>query len=104
MSKVIETRARITAEAAGLGAFKKLADAVKGVAQAFKAVEKVKPMADWGDRFQKNLDRLKASSRDIERLKKEWNELNLSMVGKNFRPADWAAKQTAWKDRVLGDL
>ena len=75
------------------------------IANKFKALDKTTQQSlGWGDKFQKELDRLKLAPRYIDRTVQAWARLQREWEGKGPPTAEWTARQERWKDATLSQL
>ena len=61
-------------------------------------------LTGWGDKFQKELERLKVAPRYIDRTAQAWARLQREWEGKGPPTTEWTAKQERWKDATLAQL
>ena len=104
---IIEARAVITADDKTGGVFAKIAGKFKEIASSAKALEGIKPaVGNWGTDFQKQVERLKVSSRDLDTVKRSWESFNnaLRPNGQPMKAATYFGAIGDWKRQTLADL
>ena len=104
---IIEARAVISADDKTGGVFAKIAGKFKEIATSAKALEQIKPsVGGWGGSFQKEVDRLKVSSRDLDIVRRSWENFNnaLRPNGQTMRASTYFGALTDWKRQTLADL
>ena len=84
-------------------------NALGAVANKFKLFGKTTQqslgaLTGWGNKFQKEIERLKLAPRYIDRTAQAWARLQKEWVGKGPPTTEWLAKQEAWKDGTLSQL
>lgn len=104
MARVLEARAVISATDKTGATFSNIAAKMKGLERAASSLRGGKAPL-WGDRFQKDIDRLRLSERDLDRVRASWDRLHATMRGGGpIRAADWVAAQERWKASTLTGL
>lgn len=102
MAKTIEARAVISAADRTGAAFQNVANKIKGVAQSAKALEKVRPMFGWGETFQREMDRLKLAPREIDAVRRSWENMQRSMTRSSA--SGYFGGIERWKNHTLSSL
>jgi hypothetical protein len=109
MAKIIEAKAVITAQDKTGAVFDKIAKKFDGIAKAGKTFEGIKaPMlgkAGWGPSFQREIDALKVSSKELSGIQKSWASFNTAMSQNGpMRAAKYFGAVDQWKTRTLSNL
>jgi hypothetical protein len=86
---------------AGAGA-KKTAAEIDASVNKIEAAGRRLSAAPWGVGFQRQLDKIGASSSDIDRLRRSWDALYSDMSGKNLSKALQKSEIAGWKTATLG--
>lgn len=107
-TKIIEARARISADDKTGKTFDNIAKKIEGVAKAGKALEGIKPMkriGGWGESFEREIEKMKLGARELATIQRSWESFNRALssngplkAGRHFGALD------AWKDQTLRNL
>jgi hypothetical protein len=109
MSKIIEAKAVISAQDKTGAVFDKIAKKFEGIAKAGKSIEGIKaPMlgrAGWGQTFQRDIDALKVSSKELASIQRDWASFN-SVMSRNgpVRASKYFGAVEEWKRGTLANL
>ena len=103
---VIEARAVISATDATGGVFEKIAGKFKEITKSAQSMKGMKPMAGWGADFQRDIDKLKSSGKEIDTVRRSWESFNaaLKSAGSIPKSLGYTNAISEWKSRTLSDL
>ena len=102
---IIQARAVISATDKTGGVFEKIAGKFKSISDSASAMGKIKPIQSWGNRFQKDVDALKASGKEIDTVRKSWESFNTALQsGGKLKSSSMRAALGEWKTQTLSDL
>lgn len=106
MSKVITAEARITATDATGKVFDALGKKIEGVAKSAKSIESIKPFErlGWGQGFQKEIDSLKLSARELDGINKSWSNLHTTLNSTPRTMASTINAMGSWKRQTLANM
>jgi len=119
MAKIIEAKVVLTGEDKGVVAtFSKVAKSVDGIAKSAKAfnglkptkafddmaksakaLNGIKPMAGWGASFQKEIEKMSLSSRELLRVQREFKRFQ--EMTPRFRASQYMRDFDTWKTRTI---
>lgn len=74
---------------------------IDGAVNKIEAAGRRLSAAPWGVGFQRQLDKIGASSSDIDRLRRSWDALYADMSGKNLSKALQKSEVAGWKTATL---
>ncbi|MGY3233364.1 hypothetical protein ACVMAJ_000254 [Bradyrhizobium sp. USDA 4448] len=102
MAKIIEARAVISAADKTGNVLDKIAAKFKGVEKNAKAFSEIKPPKLSGDFFEKELNRLKLTQRELRGVQKEFAALDKSIRNAGpVHPAGYMQQVDRWRDKTL---
>lgn len=107
MAKTITATAVISAKDATGATFDKIAQKMKGIEKVAKGFEGIKPLAKlgWGNGFEKELDRMKTTAREMAILQKSWANFNNALTRNGPMGASKAlGALDVWKRGTLASL
>ncbi|WP_438275647.1 hypothetical protein [Nitrobacter sp.] len=109
MGKIIEATAVISAQDKTGAVFDNIAKKFEGIAKAGKAFEGIKPPVlgkmGWGTNFQKEIDALKVSSKELAEIQRNWASFNSAMSRNGpVRAAQYFGAVDQWKKNTLSNL
>lgn len=109
MAKIIEAKAVISAQDKTGAVFDKLAKKFEGIAKTGKAFENIKPpvfgKSGWGANFQRDIDALRVSSKELAGIQKDWGAFNASMSRNGpMRASHYFGAVDQWKTKTLANL
>jgi hypothetical protein len=100
--KTIEARALISAKDATGAVFDNLAKKFKGVAKDAKAFADIKPPKLSGDFFEKELNRLKLTQREMAAVQRDFKALHRTMMDAGPQhPARYMKQMDDWRGRTI---
>jgi hypothetical protein len=100
MAQTLIGRLRLLIEAGGLNNAKKVQDAIRGIENEAKRLSGM----SWGVGFQKQLDKLKASPRDLDRIRDSWTRLNDAIKKGGIKGSLRTNELSAWKTATISGL
>jgi hypothetical protein len=116
MSRTIEARAIISAEDKTGAVFDKIAKKINGMTKAANSFAGIKsplggggangPIAKmgWGAQFQKDLEALHESSKQLAKVQKNWGDFHDVMAKGPVRFANYSRAIDNWKKTTLGNM
>lgn len=103
MHKIVEAEMRLSGKDAGIG---KVLDAIAGkfrkVAADADSITKKSGALGWGDKFSRELDKLKLAPREIDAVRRAWEALGNSQRG--MRASYALDNLDRWKTRTIANL
>jgi hypothetical protein len=114
MTKIIEAKAVISAEDKTGAVFDNIAKKISGMTKVANTFAGIKApqgglmglgAAGWGAKFQKDIEALRISSRELAGIQKNWQNFN-SAMGRNgpVRAANYFRAMDDWKNTTLSNL
>ncbi len=116
MTKIIEAKAVISAEDKTGKVFDSIAKKINGVAKAATAFQGIKPpqggaggllslgQKGWGAQFQKDIDAMHLSSRQLAKVQQNWEGFHSAMSKGPVRFANYVRAIDDWKKSTLSGL
>jgi hypothetical protein len=102
MAQVLSAELQIRATNATGPAF---AAAEKSFASLSKSAKQSQgALMGWGEKFQKEIERLNVAPREIDRVTQAWARLQRQTQGQGLRVSEWIAGQERWKNATLAQL
>jgi hypothetical protein len=102
MAQVLSAELQIRATNATGPAF---AAAEKSFASLSKSAKQSQgALMGWGEKFQKEIERLNVAPREIDRVTQAWARLQRQTQGQGLRVSEWIAGQERWKNATLSQL
>jgi hypothetical protein len=87
--------------------FDKVAAKIKGISSAAKSFEGIKPLGNmgWGPKFQKDIEALQVSGRELAKIQNHWAGFNTAMARNGpVRASQYFGAVDQWKNQTLGNL
>lgn len=100
MSQTIIGRLILALSTKGLGEANKVAGTLGKIERAAKQLNSTK-MASWGTTFQRNIDKLKLTPREINDITSSWARLQEAIKKKQFGATLPASSVAQWKNQTL---
>src|SRR5258708_3886431 len=116
MAKIIEATAKITAVDATGKVFDNMEKKINGMTRAATAFQGIKPpqgggggllglgQKGWGEHFQKSVDALNLSGRQLGKVQRDWESFHSAMAHGPVRFASYARAIDDWKTSTLSNL
>lgn len=116
MARIIEARAVISAQDKTGAVFDSIAKKINGAARAATAFAGVKPpqaagkgliglgQQGWGQSFQKQIDAMALSTRQLSRVQKDWENFHAALAKGPVRFASYTRALDDWKTSTLSNL
>jgi hypothetical protein len=105
MSRIIEAKAVISAADKTGNVFDKIAAKIKGVEKSAKAFEGMKAPGKFVGDFSAALDKLKATEREMQQIRKSWQNFDQALKsGGPMRASRYLDAVDMWKTKTLGAL
>lgn len=98
MARTLVGRLQLIVQAMGLGEAKKVTDSISSIEKAARRLAD----SPWGANFQRQLDKLGASAREMDQVRRAWENLHRDMNRRGLSAALQKSEISAWKTATLG--
>ncbi|MES0100909.1 hypothetical protein [Mesorhizobium sp. M0019] len=100
MARTLVGRLQLVVQAMGLGEAKKVEGAMSSIERAAKRLSS----AQWGQNFQRQLEKMALGAREIDVVRRSWDNLQKDMAGRGLTAALKKSEISAWKTATLGQF
>ncbi|MER9961624.1 hypothetical protein NKJ72_11765 [Mesorhizobium sp. M0045] len=98
MARTLVGRLQLIVQAMGLGEAKKVEGAMSSIERAAKRLS----TAQWGQNFQRQLEKMALGAREIDVVRRSWDNLQKDIAGRGLTAALKKSEISAWKSATLG--
>lgn len=98
MARTLVGRLQLIVQAMGLGEAKKVEGAMSSIERAAKRLSS----AQWGQNFQRQLEKMALGAREIDVVRRSWDNLQKDIAGRGLTAALKKSEISAWKSATLG--
>lgn len=97
MARTLVGRLQLVVQAMGLGEAKKVEGSVSSIEAAAKRLSK----AEWGQGFQRQLEKIGLSAGQLDQVRRSWANLNAEIAGRGLGAAQRKSQLSAWKTATV---